>query len=250
LVIAGGGRTTEQIREEFIRLAGGSRARVVLIPSAATFDGIDDIKQYFSVWQQYRVASLEYLDAASREQANSPEFVRPLLTATAVWMPGGYQGRLTELYGGTLVEHAIRQVLERGGVVGGTSAGAAVMSRVMILDGTTCQAVTSRGFGLLEGAVVDQHFSQRGRHARLLNVLEEHPGLLGLGVDEDTALVVQGNHLHVLGDSQVTVCLPAEACRATLVYRLKSGEDFDLARVTPPIQELPIHVTLRKTSRF
>jgi cyanophycinase len=246
LVIVGGGRTTEAIREEFIRLAGGPRARIVLIPSACTYDSVEAMKDYFSVWREYPVASLEFLDTASRQQADSPEFIRPLLDATGVWMPGGSQGRLAELYAGTLVEQAIRHVLERGGVVGGTSAGAAIMSRVMILEGTNCDAVLSRGFGFLEGAVVDQHFSQRGRYGRLLKVVEEHPGLLGLGIDESTALVVEGNHLRVLGQSRVTVCIPAEAHRATLVYRLKPGEDVELTPTGPTAKSLPIRVALRK----
>jgi len=245
LVLVGGGRTTEPIRKEFLRLAGGSSARIVLIPSAATFDSVEAMKDYFSCWREYPVASLEFLDAANRQQADSPEFIRPLQSATGVWMPGGCQGRLADLYAGTLVEQALRQVLGRGGVVGGTSAGAAVMSRLMILDGTNCDATLSRGFGFLDGAVVDQHFSQRGRYGRLLKVIEEHPGLLGLGIDESTALIVEGNRLRVLGESRVTVCIPAEAHRATLVYRLKPGEDVELTPAGPAAEKTPIHVALR-----
>lgn len=245
LVIVGGGRTTDPIREEFVRLAGGPRARVVLIPSACSACSLEHIEQCLSVWQRYSIASLDYVNATSREQADSAEFVRPLEQATGVWMPGGYQGRLTELYGGTLVEQAIRQVLERGGVVGGTSAGAAVMSQVMILEGTTCEAITSRGFGFLQGAVVDQHFSQRGRHARLLQVLDDHPGLLGLGVDESTALIVRGNRLRVLGESRVTVCVPAPVSRATLVYRLAPNDEVELT-LAAPATDVPVRVALRK----
>lgn len=93
-------------RGEFIRLAGGQKARIVLIPSACTYSSREYIKQCFSLWQECPIASLEFLDAASREQADSAELVRPLLTATGVWMPGGCQGRLTELYGGTKVEQS------------------------------------------------------------------------------------------------------------------------------------------------
>jgi cyanophycinase len=246
LVIGGGGRTAEQTRAEFVRLAGGPRARIVLIPSACTYESLEFIKQYFSGWEEYHIASLEFLDAKNRQQADTYDFIRPLLSATGVWMPGGSQGRLADLYGGTKVELAIRQVFERGGVVGGTSAGAAILSQLMILEGTTCSASTSRGFGLLDKVVVDQHFSQRGRHARLLSVLEEHPGLLGIGVDEGTALVVQGNHLHVLGESHVTVCIPTDASRATLVYRLMPGEQVDLT-MPAAAPDVPIRVALRKS---
>lgn len=246
LVLAGGGRTTAQIRAEFLRLAGGPQAHVVLIPSACSYESLTSMKDYFQVWQQCAVASLDYLDASSREQADTEEFVRPLQEATGVWMPGGYQGRLADLYAGTRVETALRQILERGGVVGGTSAGAAVVSRLMILQGSSCELLTGRGFGLLERAVVDQHFSQRDRHARLLRVLDEHPGLVGLGVDEDTALVVQTNRLRVVGESHVTVCIPAEASQAMLLYRLRAGDEVELTPASPTPRDPPLRIALRR----
>jgi cyanophycinase len=246
LVIVGGGSTTEPIRDEFVRLAGGPNARIVLIPSACGSCSREHIQECLSVWQRFPLASLEFLDAGCREQADSAEFVAPLEQATGVWMPGGDQGRLIELYGGTRVEQAIRDVLKRGGVVGGTSAGAAVMSRIMILEGTTCEAVVGQGFGLLEGAVVDQHFSQRGRHARLLQVLDKYPGMLGLGVDESTALIVEGNRLRVLGKSHVTVCVPASSRRTTLIYRFTPGEEIELTLAAPADEKLPIRVARKK----
>lgn len=246
LVLAGGGCTTAPIRREFLRLAGGRNAHVVLIPSACTYESLAEIKDYFQVWQQFPLASLDYLDAHTRAEADSEEFARPLEEATGVWMPGGYQGRLADLYGGTRVERALRQVLERGGVVGGTSAGAAIVSRLMILHGDCCELTTGRGFGLLEHAVVDQHFSQRDRHARLLRVLDDHPGLLGLGIDEDTALVIEANRLRVVGDSHVTVCIPAEARHAMVVYRLDSGEEVELTSTSPTPRETPLRIALRR----
>jgi cyanophycinase len=98
-------------------------------------------------------------------------------------------------------------VLERGGVVGGTSAGAAAMSQVMIRFGRTATPSIGAGFGLLAGAVVDQHFSQRKRETRLLGVLKQHADLIGLGVDERTALIVSGNKLRVVGDNVVSLRL-------------------------------------------
>jgi cyanophycinase len=248
LMIVGGGQTTDEIRAEFIRLAGGPKARIVLIPSTPPPTSEECVQQYLAKWRKYPLASLDFLEALSRQEADSDQFVGPLQAATGIWMPGGRQERLIDLYGGTRVEKAIRRVLEGGGVVGGTSAGAAVMSRVMILEGTTCDAVTTRGFGLLNGAVVDQHFSQRGRHPRLMKVLEENPGLLGLGIDEDTALLVQGNHLRVLGEAHVTVFLPAEAYHATLVYRLKPGENVELTS-SIALQDPPLRIALRKPVR-
>jgi cyanophycinase len=128
---------------------------------------------------------------------------------------------------GTKTEKAVREALDRGGVVGGTSAGAAAMSRLMIRYGGT-SAVLGSGFGLLDKAVVDQHFAQRGRYGRLLGVLDDHPELMGIGVDERTAAIVQGNSLRVLGESQVAVCVPVEG-QATMVYRFKPNQQADLA---------------------
>jgi cyanophycinase len=248
LVICGGGRTPDAACDEFVRLAGGSKARLVLIPSAYPYDSMDRIQRRFSSWRKYRVASFDFLDAHSREEANSAKFLRPLEQATGVWIPGGYQARLTALYGGTKAEKLIRQVLERGGVVGGTSAGAAVMSEVMIRYGTSSEAVISRGFGLLSQAVVDQHFSQRGRHARLLDVIEDRPETIGLGIDEQTALVVCGNHLHVLGNSRVTVYIPT-AHQTNIVYRLKAGEEAELVPRDKSAKDIRANVNLvRKSS--
>ena len=105
-------------------------------------------------------------------------------------------------------KQALRGVLERGGIIGGTSAGAAIMSRLMIRYGSP-KAVVDAGFNLLNLAVVDQHFLRRNRQERLLGVLNEHPEMIGLGIDEGTALVVEGDHLRVMGQSEVVVCKSA-----------------------------------------
>lgn len=233
LVIGGGGDLPDEVYDEFVRLAGGSRARIVLIPSAYPYGDPDIVRSRFSGWRNYDLQSFDFLDTDSRDEAEDPDFCDVLAEATGVWIPGGYQGRVMGLYGGTPVETAIRRVLERGGVVGGTSAGAAVISQVMIRYGSTTQAEVDSGLGLLRRAVVDQHFSQRGRHGRLLNVLEDHPRLIGVGVDECTALVVQRNQLRVLGESNVTLYVPSKTAGALWTYRLKPGSESKLAAVPP-----------------
>ncbi len=137
------------------------------------------------------------------------EYVRPLREATGVWIGGGKQQFLTDAYLGTEVERQLKALLERGGVIGGTSAGAAVMTRVMINSGRT-EAKLGQGFDFLPGAVVDQHFLKRNRLPRLLGVLRKHPDLIGLGIDEQTALVVdvRGKRIHVIGNSYVVACVP------------------------------------------
>ena len=111
----------------------------------------------YSSWREYRTASLDYLDAQSRDEADAAKFLAPLKKATGIWIGGGSQSRLARLYGGTKTEAAIIDVLNRGGAVGGTSAGAAIMSQRMIRQvPSTREVVVDRGFALLTGAIVDQ----------------------------------------------------------------------------------------------
>ncbi len=151
--------------------------------------------------------------------------------ATGVWIGGGVQQRLTDAYLGTAVEKALHGVLARGGVVGGTSSGAAVMSRLMILQGKTV-AETCQGFGFLTGAVVDQHFLKRNRQQRLMGVLETNPGLFGLGIDEGTAVVVEGRRMTVMGASQACICFAGCAEREAKVQLLNNGEQADLVALS------------------
>ena len=229
LFILGGGKAPEPVYQEFVRLAGGRKARIVLITSAYVYRDAEHVRRRFGGWRSMGADSTVFLDAKTREEADSANFIRPLTKATAVWIAGGSQSRLMSLCTGTRIEQAVRDVLNRGGVVGGTSAGASAMSQLMIRYGYS-SAVLGQGIGLLSGAVVDQHFSQRGRYNRLLGVLDEHPGLLGIGVDERTAAIVQGNNLRVVGESQVAVCVPGPD-RATMVYRFKPKQQADLSKL-------------------
>src|SRR5262249_44462157 len=153
----------------------------------------DSMRQAYSGWQRVGARSVDYLDATSREEADSDRFSRPLREATGVWLAGGGQGRLADMYVGTKTEKLVKKVLGRGGVVGGTSAGASAMSHTMIRYGSPTSAKLDRGLGLAENAIIDQHFLVRKREPRLLGALAENPSLIGLGVDEGTAAVVQGN---------------------------------------------------------
>jgi cyanophycinase len=169
-------------------------------------DGPDSVRaEFLEPWTKRGVASATLLHTRSRARADEPGFARPLEQATAVWFSGGDQSRVTAAYLGTAVETALRGVLERGGVIGGTSAGAALMSRVMITGGQG-KASVGTGFDFLPGAVVDQHALRRNRINRLLGVLAEHPELAGVAIDEATALVVRRGRWQVVGNSYVVVC--------------------------------------------
>lgn len=231
LVVCGGGRMREEVYQEFLRLAGGKNARIVHIPSAYPFSSMSAVRNRYSGWLSYDVASFTFLDTDDRDEADTDAFIEPLERATGVWIGGGAQGRLTNLYGGTKTEQALQRVLERGGVIGGTSAGASVMSQTMIRYGTPSEAVTDRGLAFISRAVIDQHFAQRNRLERLLGALEVHRDQIGIGVDEGTALIVQQNRLRVLGSSRVTVCLPASGSDAITLHRLSDGEEAFVALV-------------------
>lgn len=227
LVICGGGVLPTELLTRFLELAGGALARVVVVTTASEFADSDAMEEKLTFWREQVLADLCVLHTRRRAMADEPEFWRPLASATGVWFVGGDQNWLTETYLGTRTRDEIHGVLARGGVVGGTSAGAAVMSPVMIKGGDL-EAEVGPGFGLLPGAVVDQHFLKRNRQPRLQGVLASRPGLLGLGIDEGTALIVEGNQLTVLGESEVVACWAAVADRPAGELRLSHGAQADL----------------------
>jgi cyanophycinase len=227
LVIVGGGSLPDAIRDRFLQLAGGKKARLVVIPTAS--GRRNRLERSYRYWkaQAQGAESVVMLDTSDRVKANDPEFVKPLRQATGVWMGGGDQARLVSAYRGTAVERELLKVLARGGVIGGTSAGASVMSSVMILGGNPLPKLGT-GFGFLPRVVVDQHFQNRKRLNRLLNVLAAHPECMGLGIDEQTAAVVSGRTVTVLGNANVRVCLRHSPREAPSVQVLKSGQVLDL----------------------
>lgn len=205
LVIVGGGKKVPDIIwQRFMKLAGGKNAHIVVIPTAKK-DAELDLDKYLKEWQDRNLASVTILHTRSKEEANDANFVKPLEKATAIWFGGGGQSRIADAYLGTLAEKKFHEVLKRGGVIGGTSAGAAIMSRTMIARGHPKPEIAT-GFGFIPGVIIDQHFIKRQRQVRLVDAVTSYPYLVGLGIDEGIALVVyDGSKIDVLGDSCVTV---------------------------------------------
>ena len=233
LLIAGGGQLSDQIRRRFIELAGGPDARIVVIPAEST--DAASRGQYREAWLHFGVKSVDVLHAESRTAADDPDVSQMLESATGVWLGGGQQTWLTAWYGRTLVETRLKDVLARNGVIGGTSAGAAVMSRVMIAGGRQ-SPIIGRGFDLIPNAVIDQHFVKRNRFRRLQQVLEEYPDLVGFGIDEGTALqyAVETGRFQVLGQSCVVACVSRRDDRERTNHQLQflnPGDEFDLERL-------------------
>jgi cyanophycinase len=230
LVIVGGGKMPDSVRDEFIKLAGGAAtANIVVIPTAS--EKADDPKEneaFLKQWKDAKVKSVSLLHTREAKIANSAEFIKPLATATGVWFSGGDQSKIIAAYRGTAVEKELTKLLERKGVIGGTSAGAAIMSDLMIAGGTD-DAKLAAGFGFLPGFIVDQHFTQRKRQKRLEGAIAANPTYVGLGIDESTAVVVRdGRMLRFIGDNAVSVVLAKSPQRPAVDEAIKAGSTVDL----------------------
>lgn len=232
LVIVGGGTVPAEAREMFVNLGGGrDKAKIVYVPTASEYaDTPAEHDGMLKPWRAYKPASIQLVHTRDRKVADSPEFVKPLTEATAVWFGGGDQGRITAAYRGTLFEKELRKLHARGGVIGGTSAGAAVQSDPMITGGSD-KAETGPGLGLLPGFVIDQHFVARNRQKRLAGVIADHPGLVGLGIDESTAVVAKGRKLQVVGKSTATVMLAAGGGEAESTQVAKPNTSLDIVEL-------------------
>jgi cyanophycinase len=222
-MLVGGGWVPPEVRRRFVELAGGPEARIVVIP--ATDPPAAEEERWLAPWRARGARSVDFRNARDRQTADDPAFCAPLKAATGVWFSGGHQEVLAERYVGTRVEKCLHDVLERNGVVGGCSAGAAVLSRVMIEEGER-RPVEARGLDLIANGVVDQHFLRRNRLWRLQQVLAAHPRLIGLGVDEQTALVIENRswRLSVVGESYALVCLPTHGSLPARTEILKPGD--------------------------
>ena len=216
----GGAEETEpggQILERFVDLAGGKKARIAIIPTAS-----DDPQRsgdgYATLFREMGAGEADWLRVERREDANAEPAIALLREATGIYITGGDQARLVRLLVGTLVMECVRMRNADGVIVAGTSAGASILSALMMAGGTGVGGNSNgsaarkgmvdvvAGFGLLQDIIVDQHFSQRGRMGRLLSVFAGTPGLIGIGLDEDTAVLInREGTLEVLGSNMVTI---------------------------------------------
>ncbi len=249
LVIAGGGGLPQEIQQRFVELGGGEQAKVVVVTTASIYAGTEEMDSRMGYWRELKLASLDVLHTRSREEANDPAFYRPLENATAVWFIGGNQNSLTDAYLGTRTEARFHDVLRRGGVIGGTSAGAAIMSRVMISGGKDEDVHLKSGFGFAPGLIVDQHFKKRNRQARLVTALSQWPGHIGMGIDEATALVIRGDSAEVVGESDVTIALAAAPGKPARLESFPAGRSADLMALSRAAQSRLPHAIAQMPPR-
>lgn len=227
LFIVGGG-TMGGLWPEFLRLAGGKDALIVVIPTANA-EVVDDDKASVAL-RRLGATRVVQVHTRDRAVADTEEFTAPLREAAAVWITGGRQWRLTDAYLGTRTERELHALLARGGVIGGSSAGATIQGSYLVRGSPRNNTIMmspghEQGFGFLRDSAIDQHVNTRGRAEDLRPVLRRHPHLLGIALDEGTALVVTGDTGVVRGAGVARFLTGAEAP----ALDLRAGERFDLA---------------------
>ncbi len=237
LLIVGGGNISAPVVAAAIRAAGGPGARWVVIPSAQDDRQLRDPKVPEFIREH---GNFTLLHTRDRAVANTEAFVAPLLGAQAVWFDGGRQWRLADTYGETRTEQALHAVLARGGLVAGSSAGATIMGSFLVRGARSGNDIVmapgqERGFGFMRNVAIDQHIGTRHREADLAQVVTAHPDVLGIGIDEATAILVRGDSFVVVGPSIVAITDGA-LHHGKPYYVLRQGDRFDLAtwQALPP----------------
>jgi cyanophycinase len=257
LLIIGGNEDKQGeciILRRFVNMAGGRQARLAIVTTAS--EAPREVgAEYRALFAEFGAESASILDISDRTAANDVQQVAAIDNCTGIFFTGGDQLRLTSILGGSATDAAIRRAHRRGAAIAGTSAGASVMSDTMIVDGSSSDTPKkstlsmAHGMGLLAEVVIDQHFAQRGRINRLLAAVAQNPHIVGVGVDEDTALLVSPHSLlEVIGSQTVTVIdgqniihsniseskqYDPLALTNVLLHILPSGFGYDLKRRIP-----------------
>lgn len=219
VIIGGGSPRGTGIMEKFVNLAGGPDARIVIVPTANGNRGPDGQPIVYNEddvlrsWKTaLKIKHVQMLHPYDPKVANTEEFVRPLREANAVWFDGGRQWNLVDSYAGTLTEKEFQKVLDRGGVIGGTSAGATILGDYLVRGAVAGPEIVmppepqhQHGFGFLRHSAIDQHINTRNRWDDLIPVVKKYPDLLGIGLSESTAIIVTGDRFEVMGKWKVAV---------------------------------------------
>lgn len=248
LVIVGGAMQDTAIVRRFIDLAGGVDAKIVVIPTAGGAEEYDESYGGLRTFRALGAQNLTVVHTIDSSEADTDAFTRPIREASGVWFPGGRQWRLADSYLGTKTEEALHDVLARGGVIGGSSAGATIQGSYLARGDTQANTIMMGdhevGFGFLRNTAIDQHLLRRNRQFDLIEIIEARPELLGIGIDENTAIVVQGDRFEVIGQSLVAIYdhekMIGDGGR---FYFMFPGDQYDLASRTayrPARQLVPL----------
>lgn len=246
-LVVSGGDLRSDVLARFVALAGGPDANFVYIPTGASslrlpsgfiYDPPDtdtpaaNTKAFEAeLAKMFGVKHVTVLHTRSRQTANTEAFVAPLKNANGVWLSSGNSGRFAAAYLDTQTHKEIAAVLQRGGTVGGNSAGAIIQGSYTVRGRPDKPLLMAkgheRGFGLLRDVAINPHLTEQKRDTELVNVVDAYPKLLGIGIDEKAALVVSGDRLEVIGEGRVAI-YDNEKHGSSWWYSLKPGDRFDL----------------------
>jgi cyanophycinase len=231
LIIIGGGQFGPEVWDRFFALAGGKDQPIVFIPTAGEKDTYDDTAM--ARVREAGATNLTLLHTLDRKVADSESFVAPLRKARGVFFAGGRQWRLADAYLGTRTQRELEALLGRGGVIAGSSAGATILGSFMVRGAVSGNEIMVspghiQAMGFLSDSAIDQHLLTRHRENDLVPVINERPELLGIGLDERTAIVVHQDQFEVIGPSKVAIYTAGHP-----FYFLKSGDRFDLSKRAP-----------------
>lgn len=260
LIAVGGGESSNitddslKIVKMFLELSGGSGKARIVVMTVATDDPEDAEARYREVFGRLKFTNFEFLKIADRSESYDESTLKKIDDATGLYFTGGSQLHVTALTGGTPLHQLILDKFKKGLTIGGTSAGAMMMSSSTLLSGASDEAPklgaveVAPGMDLLDRTIIDTHFSQRGRHGRLLSSVAHNPQVLGIGIDERTAIVVKGDEFEVIGEGAVTVVCAKNSMHTNLPYIktddtigifgvefhvLPEGYKYDLAKREP-----------------
>ncbi len=218
LVIVGGNMKDQAIYDRFIQLAGGPEARFVIVPTAGGNKNRDGSVRVYkeedvvAPWKKRGLKNVTMLHTHDPKVADTEEFVKNLRQANAIWFDGGRQWNIVDSYANTLTYREFHKVLERGGVIGGSSAGATIQGDYLVRGAISGSEVVmapepehQKAFAFLRRSAIDQHINARNRWDDLIPVIKKFPELLGIGLSEDTAIIVKGDTFEVMGSWKVAV---------------------------------------------
>ncbi len=240
-----GGAASDIFFDKFMELVGGADAPIVVIPTAMTSDSLreEDLVRFKRSFTERGFKNVTVLHTRDRDVANSKAFIKPIKKAAGVWFSGGRQWRHADSYLNTQTHKAFFELLDRGGVIAGSSAGATIQGSYLARGDTRKNTIMmgdhEEGLGFITHVAIDQHLLARNRQFDMFEILENRPELLGIGLDEDTGIIVEGDQFAVFGRSYVAVYDGARlsAERDTIYtlpegsrdfYMLREGERYDL----------------------
>jgi cyanophycinase len=230
LLVIGGG-ALDIFYEKFKELVGGPDAPIVVIPTAMTSEILkpEDLERFKNRFLQKGFTRVTVLHTRDRDEANSETFIEPLKTAAGVWFSGGRQWRHADSYLDTKTHKAFFDLLDRGGVIAGSSAGATIQGSYLARGDTRANTIMmgdhEEGLGFITHVAIDQHLFARNRQFDIFEILDNRPELLGIGLDENTGIIVRGDQFRVFGSSYVAIYDGTgwSADRGDTLYRLPPG---------------------------